>query len=1265
MKTGKSPKEFIKRYIFSENFSLEARMINMICLLGMGAALIATFTRVAMKAEPALIIVMGCIVVSIAMFMFMCNRMRFYRPGVWIVLIMLGDILFPTALFFLGGADSGMAAYFVVSISAIFFISHGIARVTLLITNIIWVTACYYIAYLYPGTVAELGRMDQTLDNIQSFIVSGLFVGLLLLFQSNIYKSEKRKAMVAGDALIRQDRLLHTVNEAASILLTTEQGEFTHALSRGMEMMARDLSVDRVYIWKNITIDNILYYIQIFEWTDENGKDWDKTVKAMEKFPYIKSIPEWEAKLERGECIRGRLSSLSENEQARLAPYGVKSILVAPVFLQEGFWGFVSFDDCHTERDFSDDEVSILRSGSLLLANAITRNESERILENRLKQQEVMSTISQGFISYGGIDLRINSALREIGEFIGTTCVRIITAEAGAEDGSEAEDGFDELSWRVTDDVRDASERLGIDRIANSSSPEEMPGGGAELIIHYGEGRTEPQYAAFEAAGLKAFIWGPLYVEGRYWGMLSVEDWGTSRRWTESNLQLVNMASSAIAGAISRELMERERAAALAQAVQASKAKGDFLSNMSHEMRTPMNAIIGMTSIARSSSEMERKDYCLNKIEDASTHLLGVINDILDMSKIEANKLELSEVEFGFERMLQKVVNVVNFRVDEKNQDLIVHIDNSIPRYLVGDDQRLAQVITNLLSNAVKFTPENGSIKLKAESVKKEGNVCTIKIEVSDTGIGISEDQLPRLFTSFEQAENTTSRKFGGTGLGLAISKRIVGLMGGEIGVKSKRGKGTTFAFAISLKEGSEKPQRSQLYSTASWKNLRILAVDDAEATREYIADITRQFGALCDVAAGGEEALEIIKENGKYDIYFVDCKMPHMDGIELATHIKELHGIDPPTIVMISFTDWSYIEDEAKEAGVTKFLGKPIFPSDISDCINECMGNGNIVEAESADGEPDCFKGYHMLLAEDIDINREIVLALLEPTEVEIDCAENGAEALQMFSDNPERYDMIFMDVQMPEMDGYEATRRIRALGTPAAALIPIVAMTANVFREDIEKCLAVGMNGHVGKPLDFEEVLNVLRQYFSGKNVPEPGVFVQPGQLEPGLEEGGGAEAAPGGMAWAYGFAWSHELETGNAEIDAQHKELFRLTSDLVDACVNDHSPEVLGKALEFLASYTVRHFEDEERLQLEYGFPDYERHKKIHDDFKTTVGELIAEYKEVGSTDDLIHKVHSVIIHWLVQHIKGEDSKIAIHIRKVKQQGQSADTSDAVGM
>jgi CheY-like chemotaxis protein len=388
----------------------------------------------------------------------------------------------------------------------------------------------------------------------------------------------------------------------------------------------------------------------------------------------------------------------------------------------------------------------------------------------------------------------------------------------------------------------------------------------------------------------------------------------------------------------------------LTQAVKASKAKGDFLSNMSHEIRTPMNAIIGMTAIAKSAHDAEKKDYALEKIEEASTHLLGVINDILDMSKIEADKLELSPSEFDFEKMVKKVVNVVGFRVEEKGQHLHVTIDKAIPRELICDDQRLAQVMTNLISNAVKFTPDGGSIFLSARLLKDDGGVCTIRTDVTDTGIGITEEQQSRLFTSFEQAESDTTRKFGGTGLGLAISKRLVEMMGGAIWIESELGKGATFAFTIQARRGVKK------------------------------------------------------------------CEIPDL--------------------------------------------------------------------AAEDDTETDNFEEYRILLAEDIDINREIVQVLLEPTNVLIDFAENGLEALRLFSADPDRYDMIFMDVQMPDMDGYEATRRIRVLDNFKAKTIPIVAMTANVFREDINKCLEAGMDDHLGKPFDAGDMLAKLRKYLMGNS-------------------------------------------------------------------------------------------------------------------------------------------------------------------------------------
>ncbi|MDR2701335.1 MAG: response regulator [Spirochaetaceae bacterium] len=513
-----------------------------------------------------------------------------------------------------------------------------------------------------------------------------------------------------------------------------------------------------------------------------------------------------------------------------------------------------------------------------------------------------------------------------------------------------------------------------------------------------------------------------------------------------------------------------------------NRHKSAFLANMSHEIRTPMNAIIGMITIGKSASDSIRKDYCFAKIQDASNHLLGVINDILDMSKIEANKFELAPVEFDLEKMLQRVVNVVNFRIDEKRQKFSVHIDRSIPRTIIGDDQRIAQVITNLLGNAIKFTPEEGSVTLAARLTDITNGICTIKVSVSDTGIGISPEQQEKIFQSFEQAESSTTRKYGGTGLGLAISKSIVEMMGGSLWVESEPEKGAVFSFTIQARRGAEGKHKS-LSDDININNVRILTVDDDPDILTYFTDIAQGFGLSCDTALSGEKALELISQKNGYHIYFIDWKMPGMDGIQLSREIKG-YGSEKSIVIMISSAEWSMIAEEAKTAGVDKFLSKPLFPSTIAEVINECLGvdKRQVEKAQSAD-IGGIFAGRRILLVEDVEINREIVLALLEPTRLEIDCAENGVEAVRKFTAAPNRYYMIFMDVQMPEMDGYEATRRIRSLNNPRAKTIPIIAMTANVFREDVEKCLAAGMDSHIGKPVDFEEVLSKLRFYLDKK--------------------------------------------------------------------------------------------------------------------------------------------------------------------------------------
>ena len=514
----------------------------------------------------------------------------------------------------------------------------------------------------------------------------------------------------------------------------------------------------------------------------------------------------------------------------------------------------------------------------------------------------------------------------------------------------------------------------------------------------------------------------------------------------------------------------------------ASMAKGEFLSRMSHEMRTPMNAIIGMTNIAQRSSDPEKKEYCLNRIESASKHLLGVINDVLDMSKIEANKFDLVIDAFNFGKMLNNVLNVISYRAEEKQQNLFIDMDSSIPEIIIGDELRLSQVITNLLTNAVKFTPEGGSITLTTKKLPTlPGSQPAIQVEVADTGIGITREQQSRLFASFEQADGSIARKYGGTGLGLAISKRIIELMGGRIWIESEFGGGSKFIFTIKYEVGETKEQTRL---NIKRDDIRILAVDDSFETREFLLDVMKSYSLPCDAAADGYEALEMIEKCGDkpYNIFFIDWQMPGMNGTELALKIKDV-AKDNSVVIMMSVTEWSDIEKETTEViGIDRFISKPLFPSKIVDNINECVdilqGDDNSTQDGNIKKVSD-YKGRTILIAEDIEINREILDAILEDTGLSIDFAVNGRDAVAKYTERPGRYSLIFMDIQMPEMDGFEATRRIRSQKNEDAGTIPIVAMTANVFKEDIENCLAAGMNCHLGKPIDTKDLFEVLELY------------------------------------------------------------------------------------------------------------------------------------------------------------------------------------------
>ncbi|MCL2877503.1 MAG: response regulator [Acidobacteria bacterium] len=813
--------------------------------------------------------------------------------------------------------------------------------------------------------------------------------------------------------LVNRNKLVHVINNAAVLLLESNSLDCSSAMHKGMEIIGRCIEADRVIVWQNsVKDDGRLYHRQMYKWVNEGIKDNDSLLE----FSYQDALPNWYDLLSRGESINGTLAGQPEKERTLLSLQHIQSLLVIPIFLNNKFWGLVSFDDCSRDRVFLEEDVHVLRSWGLIAVGAIQRGNIALEMKHTLNKLEAIIKNYKGVIwsvRNDGIITTFN------GQYL-----KVIGIEPSFLEGRPLDTA--KLKNRHYDIIANVEKTL---REGPQDWTGEIDGG----IFH---SYTTPLYDG----------------KNNVIGVVGSTDDVTETVKLQNELEAANRAKSA------------------------------FLANMSHEIRTPMNAVIGMTAIGKAAADMERMIYCFDRIEDASKHLLGVINDVLDMSKIEAGKFELSPAEFNFEKMLHRVVDVINFRVEEKQQKLTVRIDESIPDRLVADDQRLAQIITNLLSNAVKFTPNEGSISLDAQFLGEKDSVCTIQIKVADTGMGISPEQQDRLFQSFQQAESNTSRKFGGTGLGLVISKNIVEMMGGRIWIESELGTGSTFGFTVQAGCGNTVKKQKFPDFDVDWSDARILVVDDDPDVLMFFEKTAQGLGISCDIAASGQDALNLVEQNNSYNIYFIDWKMPGIDGIELAGRLREkLSASGNSLVILISAAEWSAIESEAKNAGIDRFLSKPLFPSDVTEIIYDCLGAfRQQAEEETQDKNSDgIFAGHRVMLVEDVEINREIVLALLESTLLEIDCAVNGEEAVKMFSNAPDKYDMIFMDLQMPVMDGYEATKQIRALDVAKARTIPIIAMTANVFREDIEHCLAVGMNDHIGKPLDFDEVLLRLKRY------------------------------------------------------------------------------------------------------------------------------------------------------------------------------------------
>ncbi len=527
-----------------------------------------------------------------------------------------------------------------------------------------------------------------------------------------------------------------------------------------------------------------------------------------------------------------------------------------------------------------------------------------------------------------------------------------------------------------------------------------------------------------------------------------------------------------------RQSLARNRALteALTQAEEANRAKTAFLSNMSHEIRTPMNAIIGLDSIALNEPDLpERTREHLEKIGTSAQHLLSIINDILDMSRIESGRMTLKSEEFSFSKALEQVNTIISGQCRDKGLEYDCRIKGNVDDYYIGDDMKLRQIMINLLGNAVKFTPAGGSVTFTVEETARFDGKSTLRFIVQDTGIGMSPEYLPKLFAPFTQEDSSTTSRYGSTGLGMPITKNLAELMNGRIDVESEKGKGTTFTVAVTLAESARRNE-SVVEGDLHPHEMSILVIDDDPVACEHAQIVLGQVGIDCDIADSGAEGLRMVEvrhaRRDPYHLILVDWKMPEMDGVETTRRIREVVGDETPIIILTSY-HWDDVAEEAREAGVDSFVPKPLFAATVIDEFREAFRKKSL---ELMKGQTE-LKARRILLAEDMAVNAEIMVMVLAMRDIETEVAENGRIAVEMFaSHEPGYYDAVLMDMRMPEMDGLEATRRIRAMDRDDGVSIPIIVLTANAFDEDVQRSMQAGLNAHLSKPVEPEELFGTL---------------------------------------------------------------------------------------------------------------------------------------------------------------------------------------------
>lgn len=896
-----------------------------------------------------------------------------------------------------------------------------------------------------------------------------------------IFTRDLRKIKTAETEAEEKNRLLEIINTIAQDLLNVNQADFDTALIRSLGIMGRSVNTDQVYLWEHYEENGKLYGRQIYEWSEEMSLRRDTGDVLTLDYDRVLG---WKSRMLAGQTLNGPVKNLPEEERLILSRQGIQSVLAIPLISEEGFNGFIGFGDCRRERTFSAMETQVLLSGGLLVASAISSHSFLEAMEwgnqQLLKHRRLLIAVNKVAESILGdeqanVTRIIQKSLKILGQSVDATRVSIWH---NYEDEKGTLCGRRLAGWGLEDSLEESRKVLHLEY--NSLIP--IWDKGACVRDYINVSTKELSRAAREFALLhqeESLLLLPIYIQGTFWGFVAFVHNESEHRFTAEERGILRSACMMIASAIIRNDMTETLLRTREKALAGTHAKSEFLSRMSHEMRTPLNAIIGMSAIAGRAGEVEKLHYCLGKIETASRQLLNIINDILDISKIEEGKFELSVNEIDLKKALENAIVVVGVRIEQKCQDLRLDLEDVLTHRLKSDELRLTQVIINLLNNASKFTHEYGSITLRVSDPTPNKDRSRLRFEVEDNGIGIAQEQQQRLFRVFEQADGGKARRQEGSGLGLAICKKIVNLMGGHIWVKSTLGKGSRFFFEIPAEWGPPltKP------GLAIQQPLRVLVVAHHNNHCRHLKQTLEELCIESDVAAGGHEAYGRVQEAGEknkpYHFLLIDCDMP---GMNIGAAVEKIYAISPDShiILMTSRRERPILEREAQRYGVTQCLSKPILPTALISTVMRLIAPSVHSKPPVSPNRYD-WSGKRILIVEDIEINREIVTAMLEDTKIHADCAVDGEQAVEMFCCGSQHYDLILMDVQMPRLDGLSATRLIRS--THGGEKVPIIAMTANAFKEDVQECLDAGMNDHLAKPVSMEDLIDMLARYLEGK--------------------------------------------------------------------------------------------------------------------------------------------------------------------------------------